>query len=244
MTALVLLHGFTGHAASFQRLLATLPLQTRTSAPLLLGHDGQDPPDESPVPFSTEVARLAEEIRRAHHEPVHLVGYSLGARLALGLLVAHRELFTGATLVGVHPGLDTGDERAARAAADERWAQLLYDRGLDAFLAEWQDQPLFATQARLPAAARAAQDAVRRRHSARGLAWALRSLGLAQMPDYWPALGRIPLPVRLVVGALDEKFVALGERATRLLPRAQLVRVPDVGHNVLLEAPDALAALL
>jgi 2-succinyl-6-hydroxy-2,4-cyclohexadiene-1-carboxylate synthase len=90
----------------------------------------------------------------------------------------------------------------------------------------------------------AAQQAVRRRHSSQGLAQSLRVLGLAQMPDYGPALPALDLPVRLVVGALDEKFGLLAARAAARLPRAEVVRVPGVGHNVLLEAPDALCALL
>ena len=57
-------------------------------------------------------------------------------------------------------------------------------------------------------------------------------------------IGGKKLPVRLVVGELDPKFTALAEEAAALLPRATVVRVPGVGHNVLLEAPAALCALL
>lgn len=253
MSALVLLHGFTGHAASFQKLLAQLPLTTRVLCPVLLGHDGHGGGDEDQSPaskaeascgFTAEVDRIAAQIRGAHLGPAHLVGYSLGARVALGLLVRHRELFHSATLLSVNPGLQSAEERQARVAADERWIALLQEHGLAAFLTQWEQQPLFATQRNLPAAVRAAQDAVRRRHSEKGLARALRELGLGRMPDYWPALPELGLPVRLVVGALDAKFAALADRAATLLPAAAVVRVPGVGHNLLLEAPEALSALL
>ena len=51
-------------------------------------------------------------------DAVHLVGYSMGARLALGILAEHPELWEdgtirGATLIGVNPGLEPED-RAAR----------------------------------------------------------------------------------------------------------------------------------
>ena len=179
-----------------------------------------------------------------HLGPVHLCGYSLGARVALGLLVKHPELFSRATLLSVHPGLQSLAERQARAAADERWVEILHQDGLAEFLQKWEQQPLFATQAALPAAVLAAQEAVRRRHSSKGLARSLRTLGLAHMPDYWPALPALTLPVRLVVGALDEKFTALADRAAEILPHAEVTRLPGVGHNVLLEAPDAVCALL
>lgn len=252
MSALVLLHGFTGHAASFQQLLAQLPLTTRVLCPVLLGHDGQEGSDAQPHPappegsdgFTAEVDRLAAQLRGAHLGPAHLVGYSLGARVALGLLVRHRELFERATLLSVHPGLQSAQERQERRAADERWATLLQEQGLAAFLTEWEAQPLFASQRQLPEAVRRSQDAVRRRHHSHGLARALRELGLGRMPDYWPALPALRLPVQLVVGALDAKFDALADRAAALLPDAAVVRVPGVGHNLLLEAPEMVCTLL
>lgn len=225
-------------------MLAQLPLQTRVVCPVLLGHDGGDPSPEAASDFQSAVDRLAAELRAAHLGPLHLCGYSLGARMALGLLVRHPELFSRATLISVHPGLADEAERRERAAADERWAALLADRGLAEFLPKWAQQPLFHTQTALPAAVLAAQDAVRRRHSPKGLALALRVLGLAQMPDYAAALPALHLPVRLVVGAHDAKFLALAERAAARLPQAAVVPVPGVGHNVLLEAPDAVCALL
>ncbi len=244
MRALVLLHGFTGHPASFQKVLAQLPLQARVACPVLLGHDGCDPGPDAAADFAAEVSRIADEIRAAHLGPVHLCGYSLGARVALGLLVQFPELFTQATFLSVHPGLQDPDERQARAAADQRWVELIEQHGLPEFFHKWQQQPLFSTQATLPAAVLAAQETVRRRHSPKGLARSLQTLGLAHMPDYWPELAKIAVPVRLVVGALDEKFTALADRAAPLLPNATVVRLPGVGHNVLLEAPDAVCALL
>ncbi len=238
------MHGFTGHPASFQKVLAQLPLPTRVVCPVLLGHDGRAPAADAAPDFAAEVDRLAAELRATHHGPLHLCGYSLGARVALGLLVRHPELFTAATLISVHPGLRGAAERRERAAADERWATLLDEQGLAEFLRQWGQLPLFHTQQALPAAVLAAQEAVRQRHHAGGLARSLRVLGLSQMPDYTAALPTLRLPVRLVVGELDPKFTALAEEAAALLPRATVVRVPGVGHNVLLEAPAALCALL
>jgi pimeloyl-ACP methyl ester carboxylesterase len=64
------------------------------------------------------------------------------------------------------------------------------------------------------------------------------------MPDFWPLLPQVRQPVQLVVGSLDDKFVRLAEKALTLLPSATLHVVPDVGHNAVLEAPAAVAALL
>jgi 2-succinyl-6-hydroxy-2,4-cyclohexadiene-1-carboxylate synthase len=172
------------------------------------------------------------------------VGYSLGARLALGLLVRHPDLFTSATLIGVNPGLVDPDARAARAARDEEWARLLETEGLDSFVAAWEALPLFSTQGRLPERVLKRQRRIREGHDPAGLARSLRVVGLGAMPDYGPELDRLELPIRLVVGERDTKFRALAGAMAERLPRSRTIVVPDAGHNVVLEDPIATAALL
>jgi len=194
--------------------------------------------------FEQEVDRLAGAIDGAGFAGAHLCGYSLGARVALGLLARHPFLFRGVTLVSVHPGLASLEERASRVGSDERWCALLKHGGVHAFSRAWEAQPLFATQARLPLGARERQRAIRRAHSADGLARALRTLGLGQMPDYRGVLRSPSVPVELVVGELDDKFVALAQELSRHGSGPSLELVPGVGHNVLLEAPMTLARVL
>ena len=245
---LVLLHGFTGSPESWSEVLTLLVPPPRALRLALLGH-GEGPEALAAEAaddgrFETEVARLAGEIRRAGFTGAHLVGYSLGARVGIGLLARQPDLFARATLAGVHPGLATGAERAERRAADQRWIDLLERGGVEAFLDAWEAQPLFATQQGLPADQRRAQRRQRQGHRAAGLARALRTLGLANMPDYRPDLAAIRVPVTLITGARDEKFCRLAAEATQRLPRAELRSVPAVGHNVVLEAPAAVAAAL
>jgi 2-succinyl-6-hydroxy-2,4-cyclohexadiene-1-carboxylate synthase len=236
---LVLLHGFTGSPASFdglvQRLRRRSP-RTRVHLPALLGHGAA--PARRVCCFEQEVDRIARGIVDAGSSGSHLCGYSLGARVALGLLARHGHLFAGATLIGVHPGLSSLAERAARVGSDERWCELLSRRGVHAFLEAWQAQPLFASQRALPPAVAAEQRRVRSSHSAAGLMRALRVLGLGQMPDYRATLASAPGPLRLVAGERDDKFVALARDSARRAPRVELDLVAGAGHNVLLEAPE------
>jgi 2-succinyl-6-hydroxy-2,4-cyclohexadiene-1-carboxylate synthase len=241
---LVLIHGYTGSPASFAALCRSLPLGTiRVLCPALLGH-GPPVVVGSLQRFEQEVDRLAAEIRAAGFGGAHLCGYSLGARLALGLLARHPFLFRAATLVGVHPGLADVHERAARVGSDERWCALLNRAGVERFADAWQSQPLFSSQVRLPAHLLEQQRQIRCSHSACGLARALRSLGLGQMPDYRGVLGALGLPVELVVGSEDRKFSALAAEARGRNPRIRSSTVSGVGHNVLLEAPAQLARVL
>ena len=170
----------------------------------------------------------------------HLVGYSLGGRLALGLLVRHPALFASATLVGAQPGLETESARAERRAADERWCEMLESGPLADFVAAWETQPLFASQGALPSGALERQRVERMSHSGAGLALSLRTTGLGVMPSYWDALSSIRVPATLVVGATDEKFSAIARRMIATMPSARLETAAGSGHNVVLENPEVI----
>jgi 2-succinyl-6-hydroxy-2,4-cyclohexadiene-1-carboxylate synthase len=231
----LLLHGFTGSERSWA---GVVPLEAGSPvlSPALSGHDGR-PGAPGVHTFEEEVDRIAAMVRATGDQPVHVAGYSLGARVALGLLVRHRELFESAVLIGGHPGLQTDRERSLRIESDEAWCRLLEGEGLLAFVRSWQAQPLFATQAQLPTEVLAKQESDRLSHDPRGLIHALRCLGLGRMPNLRPALAALDLPVKLLVGGLDSKFRALADAMALVMPSARMIEVAGAGHNLLLERP-------
>lgn len=239
----VLLHGFAGHGDSWQAVRSALP-DRRTEAFTLFGHDRAIRPD-GPIAFEDEVGRVTDLIA-AIGERVRLCGYSMGGRIALGVLARAPELVASAVIVGAHPGLTTDEERRQRSAADEVWVRMLENEGIGTFAERWQAQPLFATQSRLDPERLASQRAIRLSHDPRSLALAMTSLGLARMPSYWSVLDGLEIPVDLVVGALDEKFTALAIRMNeRLAPKiGRVLSVAGAGHNVLLETPALLAEVI
>jgi 2-succinyl-6-hydroxy-2,4-cyclohexadiene-1-carboxylate synthase len=240
---LLLLHGFTGAPASWDAVRANLPVRAPTLTPAVIGHDGTPGPRDITT-FEGEVDRLAAWVRQRTTRPAQVAGYSMGGRLALGLLVRHPDLFASATLVGASPGPGSPSEREERARWDEGWARLLDTEGLDTFVAAWEALPLFADQEGLDPAVVAEQRRIRRSHDPLGLARSLRVVGLARMPDYRPRLPDIRCPVRLVVGEGDGKFRALAADMQGRLARATVHVVPGVGHNVVLARPAAIAELM
>ena len=247
--SLLLLHGFTGSPTSWHAVAERLDPPRRALAVALPGHDPTRPLP-SRCGFLDAVRALGDELAAARARapgetgPWHLAGYSMGARVGLALLLERPELFCGASLVGLHPGLPTESERRSRRDEDRAWIELLRREGIDAFAAAWESRPLFASQASVPDAARTGQRAVRRAHDAEQLARALETLGLGAMPDLRPRLPSIRVPVTLVAGAEDAKFTALARGVLPGLAFGNLVTLDGVGHNPLLERPDALAAIL
>ncbi|CAN5918274.1 2-succinyl-6-hydroxy-2,4-cyclohexadiene-1-carboxylate synthase [soil metagenome] len=160
-----------------------------------------------------------------------IVGYSLGARVAIGLVVAGH--VPRAVLISGNPGIAHAD-RPARRASDARWAAMVRTEGVPAFLDAWEAQPLFATQARASELALRARRARRLALDPEQIARSLEAMGLAEMPDY---RAEIDDRFRLIVGAEDLTYVAIA----RSLP-APLEVVPECGHDALLEQPVLLAA--
>jgi 2-succinyl-6-hydroxy-2,4-cyclohexadiene-1-carboxylate synthase len=234
---LLLLHGFTGAPASWDGVRAQLPDRFDAFCPALAGHAGQR--FDGITSFDDELARLLALLGTERRW--ELAGYSLGARLGLGLLARAPERFRRATLIGVHPGLDDEADRAERRSADARWARVLREQGLGAFVERWTAQPLFASQGRLPAELLAEQRARRSAQDAEGLALALERFGLGAMPSYWQGLPALRTPLTLAAGELDVKFVDLARRAARELPQGRLLLAPGAGHNLLLERPELVA---
>lgn len=237
MTILAL-HGFLGHGADWQAFAATAGVAMDT--PTLPGHG----PDPEPVPhhFTAWVAWVCRRLAEAPG-PVHLLGYSMGGRLALATALAEADSgrVASLTLLGAHPGLHTRKERWDREQADCERAARLESAGLATFLDEWYRMPLFA-----PArAALGRRKLMERRRNGRpdALATALRTVSTGRMPNLRPGLSHLRIPVLVLAGLLDQKFHLLGRELATAIPGGRFAAVPDAGHSLLVEAPVACAAL-
>jgi len=239
---LTLVHGFLGEPAMWQDVLDHVIAPARLLQ--LPGH-GRDAAEHAELPLSGAFERAVDElVRPLAPGPSVLCGYSMGARLAMGMACRHAERFCGLVLVAGHPGLTSKPLREERQAWEEEQALRLRRDGLVAFSDAWGRLPMFSSQASVPPGRIARQRASRRRHTEEGIAWAIRALGLAAMPDWREMLGALRLPTWLVVGQHDLKYRGMAEELATGLYDARVVVVPDVGHNVALEAPERLAALL
>jgi 2-succinyl-6-hydroxy-2,4-cyclohexadiene-1-carboxylate synthase len=60
----------------------------------------------------------------------------------------------------------------------------------------------------------------------------------------WHRLSELRMPVVLIAGERDQKYVTIAERMAERIPNAQVVTVPGAGHAVHLEAPDLIAGVI
>jgi 2-succinyl-6-hydroxy-2,4-cyclohexadiene-1-carboxylate synthase len=226
---LVLVHGFTQTGRSWDPLVPSLAAAHEVMAVDAPGHGGSATVRADLV---AGAALLGGTGRRATY-----VGYSMGGRLCLHLALARPELVERLVLVSATAGLDEDADRAARRAADEELAAGLEGDGLERFLVRWVAQPMFVALADPDL-----DD--RRRNTVDGLASSLRLAGTGTQEPLWSRLGSLTMPVLIVAGADDAKFVAAAHRMAALVPRATLRVVEHAGHTVHLEQQAAFLAVL
>ncbi len=243
---LLLLHGFTGAASTWNDLLPAFGARRRTIALSLPGHGGTHAPAD---PARYAAGRVAEDvvelldalgIRRAA-----LLGYSMGARVALHVALAAPRRVAALVLESGSPGIADCERRAARRAVDEALANDIERGGVEAFVDRWERLPLWESQRALPPEVREALRAQRLAGSARGLANALRGLGAGVTRPLHDRLAELTgLPMLLVCGALDEKYVRIAREMKAALPSVELREVEHAGHAVHLERPRELVRVV
>ncbi len=162
-------------------------------------------------------------------------GYSFGGRLALYLALEFPDRFTKVILESASSGLPTATERAARIVNDERIIAELATNDLLSFIINWYHQPIFQgidEHPDFPAL-------IRRRVNNQpiDLAKSLKYAGLGRQPYLGDRLKISNLPILLIVGANDPKFVLLAQALDRDCPCINLQIVPNCSHNVHFQQP-------
>lgn len=237
--ALVLLHGFTGSAATWAAHIPAFSREYTTIAIDLPGHGGTGAPtDLGRYRMDRVVADLGAILDRLGVARAAWLGYSLGGRVALQVAAAAPARVAALVLEGASPGIADPAERAARVASDEALADRIEREGVAAFVEHWERLPLFASQARLPAERRAALRRQRLANDPHGLARSLRGMGQGAQPPLHDRLRAIEAPALLVVGEEDEKFRRLAAEMAAALPAAEVAVVPGAGHAAHLEQPE------
>ena len=232
-TPVVLIHGFGGDLSAWRPLVGRMSTNLPVMALDLPGHGASK---AHPVGRFEDIVAAVGETLRLHGTPVHLVGHSVGAAVAMAL--------------------------TARGDLDVRSLSLLSPAGLgptidgafvDGFLAAQSEAALAAWMRRLVHdPAKLAPVLVRATLSARddqGLVPAQRAVanalfeGSTQLFSTAAALAAYHGPCTVIVGRDDAILSAL-DVATSTPPQVALHRLPGVGHLPQIEAADLVVRLI
>lgn len=227
---IVLAHGFTQNARCWGPFGQQLGAKFGTIAVDAPGH-GQSGHDDADL---NEAGRLLIEAGG----PGHYIGYSMGGRMLLhGVLNDHIKAVRSLTLIGATPGIEDGEERAARAVADRRTAQTIGKLGTPAFVDQWLTNPLFADLT-----SEQSCKVKRMENSPDGMAASMVHCGTGSQESLWHKLPLLDIPVLIIAGTKDPKFTDIGIRMSEMIGDNARFQPIDGGHAVHLANPDHTSA--
>jgi 2-succinyl-6-hydroxy-2,4-cyclohexadiene-1-carboxylate synthase len=238
-----LLHGFTQSGRSWREVIAHMPERWRWIVLDLRGHGETRMRQGAACSMDAcaeDLVRLWDELGV---ERSHLVGYSMGGRLALHVAARHPDRLLSLLTVGAHAGLEE-EAREGRRRGDEALAERIEKDGIEAFVDYWGSLPLFAGLERRGPAYVAEVRSERLRNHVAGLACSLRGMGAGAMEPVWDDLAQVTFPCTFVAGQLDHDYVASARRLAATVSQGRLEIVPRAGHAVHQERPEAFARVL
>lgn len=236
---ILFLHGFMGNIYEFDEAIQllgddfsylTLDLPGHGKTKVLCGDECYKIENTAQA-----IINLLDELKIAQ---CFLVGYSMGGRLGLYLTLHFPERFIKVVLESASPGLPTDAERLSRIKGDyqitRKLIRMIDKSEFQVFLHNWYNQPIFGNIKNHPVYQKMIES--RLENNPLALAKSLQFMGNGYQPSLWDKLEANQIPLLLLVGEYDEKFVHIN---TAMYYRNSLVTqlqvIPKAGHNIHVE---------
>ncbi len=198
---LVFLHGFLGCSLDWAPFFKHFAKDYNCIAIDLPGHG------KSPI---YELSVLLQIIPQKSH----LIGYSMGGRIALQLIHLYPNYFGKIILLSSHLGLATIEEKRIRHYEEENTIDQIKAFGIKLFIEKWYQKPLFEN-APIPS--------YRYRQSPDLLIQAIRKFSLAKQQNFWNSLPQISSFSTFLYGAEDFAYKETFERLNKLEANVHLI---------------------
>ena len=137
-------------------------------------------------------------------------------------------------------GIEDKAARQERYLADKALGNRIRENHIQWFNETWAKLDIFKTQQSLPAKVQQQIRGRRLLNSPHALAFTLEGSGQGTMPYVGHRLSELTIPVCYISGELDTKYTAIG---AQYFGDVHCI-VPQVGHNVHVEAPEAYGQIL
>ena len=235
---LVCFHGFSESGSTWDGIQVPGYRLIRIDS---MGHGRSARPMElQPYELSQMLSDLHRVIYAVAGESYALMGYSMGARLALLYALEYLEEVSHLVLESGSVGIEDKVARQERYFADTALGNRIREQDIQWFSETWAKLDIFKTQQSLPT--KVQQQIQRRRllNSPHALAFTLEGSGQGTMPYVGHRLSELTMPICYISGELDTKYTAIGAEYFGDVHRI----VPKVGHNVHVEAPEAYRQIL
>ncbi|RAL23677.1 hypothetical protein DL240_05825 [Lujinxingia litoralis] len=235
-------HGFMGDGRDWEEVIAGCRDVRRCVAVDLPGHGGSvGALGEEPMTLGAMAEQVAAVVAEVSSEPVDVVGYSMGGRVALALALAYPERVRTVVLESASPGLEGEGARKVRAELDRERAARLRGVGVRGFVAEWYELALFESLRAHPGFE--AMKGRRLEGDAEALARVIAEVSPGLEPERWSELPGLGVPSLWIAGASDARYASMAARAAGASGGEARV-IGGAGHNVHLEEPRGVVEAL
>ena len=235
---LVCFHGFSESGSTWDGIEVSGYRLIRIDS---MGHGRSARPMElGPYTLPQMLSDLHTVIYAVAGERYALMGYSMGARMALLYALEYPEEVTHLVLESGSVGIEDKVARQERYLADTALGNRIREQDIQWFSETWAKLDIFKTQQSLPAKVQQQIQQRRLLNSPHALAFTLEGSGQGTMPYVGHRLSELTMPVCYISGELDMKYTAIG---AEYFGDVHCI-VPQVGHNVHVEAPEAYKQIL
>ncbi|KAK3154480.1 hypothetical protein QOZ80_2BG0191010 [Eleusine coracana subsp. coracana] len=252
----LLLHGFLGTSEDWVPMMKALSLNARVIAVDLPGHGESQMLQQhigNSKQFSYTVQAVADLLLKlmCHitDREVVVVGYSMGARIALHMALNQIHKIRGAVIISGSPGLKDKASRHHRLAIDKSRAQFLLSSGLECFLETWYSGKMWDSLRGHPKFDSLVT--TRRKHeNVEALAKVLAESSVGRQRSLWEDLKHLKRPLLVVAGEKDKKFKEISVQMCREVwslggrsdgrngnELCEMMIIPESGHAVHVENP-------
>lgn len=253
---IVFLHGFLGTSHDWVPIMKAISANSRCISIDLPGHGDSNVmwhinKKSKRISFKSMVDILMKLICEITSGSVILVGYSMGARIALYMALKYDEKIARAVLISGSPGLLDEETRRIRTCQDEARARYLLSYGLLCFLKTWYEKGFWKSLREHPHFQRIMENRAEH-HDIQSLAKTLTGLSIGRQIPLWNDLKQCKKHLLFIVGEKDTKFKHISQQMLHEVRSGSVGRdqlsemaiVPDCGHAVHLENPLAVIDLL
>jgi pimeloyl-ACP methyl ester carboxylesterase len=237
---MLLLHGFSGHAHTWDALARAICDEFHVVALDQRGHGDSDWATDGAYAVDDHIADIASFHDQLMLDPVVLIGLSMGGRNAIMFTGVHPGKVEKLVIVDIGPDIDPrGAERVRRMAAEapEEFTSL--------------DEAVTYLKSYYPHTA----DAALRHRVEHGLkrlpngkyTWKYdkflrdqRRQRTTPPVDLWPVVRRIKVPTLIMRGSESDIFaIETAKRMQELIPGSRFVEIQGAGHSIPADAPEA-----
>lgn len=162
-----------------------------------------------------------------------LIGYSLGARLALHAMQQQPNKWSALVLISCHPGIEDAQEKSLKLETDTQWGQRFLKEPWEPLLKDWNKQNVLETS-----------HSPKRTESQYGRESLYHALTNWSSGTQKTVFKELTIPTLWIVGELDKKYVDLAQKVELKHEKSSKQILPGCGHRVFADNPEQLNATI